>query len=282
MKVLSLFDGISGAYLAFKRAGIPITKYYASEIDRYAIKISNKNFPDIIRLGDVREVNSINVDILIAGFPCTSLSCAARQKESGLKKGESTLFWEAVRIFKTIKPKYFIFENVASMKKTDKETISKVLGVEPVLINSSLVSAQQRKRLYWCNFPVSQPSDKKIYLKNILESGYTEKEKSYCLTKTYAGACPKDYFLKGQRQLIFKDCTIKNNYLIEKEKTLVNEQQFLNKMKKYCRKLTPIECERLQTFPDNFTKGVSNTQRYKLLGNAFTVDVIAHILKEII
>ena len=273
MKILSLFDGISGAYVALQRAGIKIEKYYASEIDKYTVAVSKYNFPNIIRLGDVKNVKAKDlpkIDLLIGGSPCQDLSCA-NPNGKGLVGKKSGLFYEYLRILKEVRPKYFLLENVASMKKKDKEIIIELLGVEPVMINSALVSAQHRKRLYWTNIPITKlPEDKHIYLKDILEAGDTDREKSYPITATYMNAIPKDYFEKSQRQLIF----------ITKG---MNEKKV--------RKLTPVECERLQTYPDNFTqygifedgeiKEVSNTQRYKMLGNSFTVDVIAWILKHL-
>lgn len=273
--VISLFDGISCARLALDKAGIEFDDYYASEIDKYCLKVTEKRFPDNINLGDITKLTEKDlpkdVFLLIGGSPCQSLSIAKRQKESGLEKGKSTLFWEYIRILNLVKPKYFILENVASMKKTDRDKISAIVGVEPIKINSALLSGQQRKRLYWSNIlGIEQPEDKKIYLKDILEHGYTEKDKSYCLTATYSRACLKDYLEFKQRQLIWNKPI---------EEVFFNSLSDKNKMKEYARKLTPLECERLQTIPDNFTDcGISDTQRYKMLGNGFTVDVIAHIL----
>ena len=309
MKILSLFDGLSGAYLALQRAGINISKYYSSEIDKYAIAVSRYNFPDIIRFGDVKNIveKIDDIDLLIGGSPCQDLSVAKKNRE-GLQGKRSGLFWEYVRVLKLFKPKYFLLENVASMKKSDRDIITETLGIEPIMINSALVSAQQRKRLYWTNIPnVALPEDKHIYLKDILETGYTEKEKSYCITATYNNAVLKDYFLNGKRQLIFnkpvrvgyigKGGQGDRIYSVEGKSICLSAngggrgaKTGLYQIKDYIRKLMPIECERLQTIPDNFTKhgifdkevkNISDTQRYKMLGNGFTVDVIAHILKNI-
>ena len=171
MRVLSLFDGISCGRVALERAGISIDTYYASEIDKYAIAISQKNYPDIIRLGDVRDIDFSQfigkIDLIMGGSPCQDLSIAKKNRQ-GLSGERSGLFWKFVEAVETIKPKYFLLENVASMSKENRDIITNTLGVEPVLINSALVSAQQRKRLYWCNWEVTQPKDKGIYLKDIL------------------------------------------------------------------------------------------------------------------
>ena len=193
MNVLSLFDGISCGQIALERAGIKVDNYYASEICDYSIRITKKNYPNTIHIGDVRNVNADdirNIDIIIGGSPCQSFSFAGKRdgmvtvekidittleqyldlKQSGFKfEGESYLFWEYVRLLKEIKPKYFLLENVKMSKKW-KDVISRALGVEPILINSELVSAQSRERLYWTNIPnISQPNDKHIYIDNILQ-----------------------------------------------------------------------------------------------------------------
>ena len=169
MKVLSLFDGISVAYEALQKAGIPITSYSASEIDPYAVKVSQKNHPDIKHLGDVKTVKAMECDLLIGGSPCTDLSIAKKDRE-GLKGERSGLFYEFVRLWKECKPKWFVLENVASMSQTAKDEITKQLGVEPIMIDAALVSAQSRKRLFWTNIPaVGLPEDKGIKVKDILE-----------------------------------------------------------------------------------------------------------------
>jgi DNA-cytosine methyltransferase len=319
MNILSLFDGISCGQIALEKAGIKYDNYYASEIDKHAIKVTQHNYPNTIQLGDVNDWKSWDlpeIDILLAGFPCTSLSCCARQKESGLEKGQSTLFWKLVEVFEFYKPKYFLFENVASMKKTDKDTISKFVGVEPININSSKVSAQNRSRLYWTNIPnVTQPEDKGILLKDIIEVGYTEKDKSYCLTATYNRACETDYVIHKQRQLVYESkeaCALsygrseagkkarkefrelhgfdggpRNKDFREWVPTKDNKTTTLVSSPGIVfdgfgvRKLTPVECEKLQTVPVNYTDMIPKTQRYKALGNGWTVDVITHILKNL-
>ena len=175
MRVLSLFDGISCGQLALKRAGVRIDTYYASEIDKYAIKVTQHNFPNTIQLGDVTKIDFNKfigkIDLLIGGLPCQDLSIAKKDRK-GLEGSRSGLFFKYIEALKTIKPKYFLLENVASMKKEDKDTITEIIGVEPIMINSALLSAQQRKRYYWTNIPgVVQPEDKRIFLKDILTGG---------------------------------------------------------------------------------------------------------------
>ncbi len=258
MNVLSLFDGMSCARLALARSGIPVGGYYASEIDKYAIEVSCKNYPDTVQLGDVVKLDTSNlpkIDLLIGGSPCQGFSFAGKQLN--FDDPRSKLFFEYVRILREVKPKYFILENVR-MKKESQDIISRELGVEPIAINSNLVSAQERKRLYWTNIPgVKQPIDRGIILSNIIESGYVDRDKSFCIDANYfKGGNLKSYFEKNRRQLVF-----------------LSEDSY--------RKLTPLECERLQTVPDGYTDFVSNTQRYKMLGNGFTVEVISHILSYI-
>lgn len=246
--VLSLFDGISCGQIALMRADIPINTYYASEIDKYAIQVTQKNYPNTIQLGDVTKIDfkqfEGNVDLLIGGSPCQDLSIAGKRK--GLAGDRSGLFYKYVEALETIKPKYFLLENNVGMPKEAKETISKALGVEPVLINSSLFSAQNRKRLYWTNIPFSKNiSDKNILLQSILEFGETPRAKSKTVR---VGGCGTRW---GDR----------------------HEWDRPNPDRVY----TTIELERLQTLPDNYTLGVCETQRRKCIGNGWTVDVIAHI-----
>ena len=295
MNILSLFDGISCAYVALLRAGITPTFYMASETDKYAIQISKKNFPDIIHVGDVRDVVGIppsdGYDLLIGGSPCQDLSIAKHNRKV-LQGEKSSLFWEYVRILKSANPKYFILENVASISQEAKQEITEALGVEPIMIDAALVSAQQRKRLFWTNIPsVEQPADKNIFLKDILLDGIAERDKSLVVTATYSRACPRDYFTKHSRQLIKvghfnsggqgdhvystkgKPVTPSATGVVHGSKTRLYETT-----QGVYRKLHPVECERLQGLPDNYTDGISHTQRYKCLGNAFNVDVVAHIL----
>ena len=204
MKILSLFDWIACWYEALVRAWIKIDKYYASEIDKYAIQIALKNHPDIIEIWDVNEIDfsQYDVDMVIWWSPCQDLSIAKANRQ-WLDGARSWLFRKYVEAIRTIKPKYFLLENVSSMSKDAKEVITKELWVEPILINSALVSWQQRKRLYWTNIPwITQPEDKWIMLKDILESGLSWSDKSVCLTANYNGAYfPHDY-LRSQRQMV--------------------------------------------------------------------------------
>ena len=473
LNVLSLFDGMSGTQMALKNLGIKVDNYYASEIDKYAIQITRKNFPDTIHLGDVRDVKGEDfikdIDLVVAGSPCQGFSFAGKQL--AFDDPRSALFFEFIRILREVKPKYFLLENVR-MKKEFQDVISEqissvypeytsggLFSIEPILINSALVSAQNRQRLYWTNIPnIEQPEDLGIVLRDVLEDSFVaDRDKSYCIDANYyKGGNPKNYFEKSRRQLVFdkefdkmttkdgksyaltatyqgavawnsiekkqrtmiptydtpkqvgvaadlkgydiikrvysengksptlttmggghrepkvavtsyrevrtkeakeerkrirketgkdhtpfrakelvpredgkvgtltpslnKDHTISVKSMTEvrtpeankirrehKKKTgkdwsprhmrhLVERKDdksntiTANTSKQHTiqieqeeeltwRKLTPLECERLQTFPDNYTEGVSNTQRYKMLGNGFTVRVIEHILK---
>ena len=312
MKVISLFDGISCGFVALKRANIEIEKYIAYEIDKYAIKISEYNFPEIEHKGDVTTEDFTKYkgfDLLIGGSPCQDLSIAKKDRK-GLKGSRSCLFFEYVRALNEIEPKYFLYENVASMSKENKDIISKHLGVEPIMINSSLVSAQQRKRLYWTNIPnITQPIDKHIYLKDVLENGIgidvENQGKKICGIKIKSHSLlARDYKgFENQRQTgVAKPIRIgqlnkggqgQRIYSVKGKSVSLNANGGGQRAKTglykidlpdgdyIVRKLTPLECERLQTLPDKYTECVSNTQRYKCIGNGWTVDVIAHILNHI-
>lgn len=413
MKVVSLFDGISCLRVAL---GDREVEYHASEIDPYAIKVSHANYPDIKRLGDVRKVEMIeDVDLLCGGSPCQDLS-VAKNGRKGLEGDKSSLFYEYLRILHLLKPKWFILENVNSMPKKDRDIITKEMGVEPIMIDASLVSAQSRKRLFWTNIPVvGLPTDRKIVLKNILQLDADIDEKmflkceikprekkqlkdvegkSMCLSATcykgsqnngttlvksgivYVGAVEGNIRkgMEGQEHLsrsqfegnrVYSDegkaktvtangggkggnsglykvghignsdgqgsrvystdgksVTLSANgggggaktglYQVksgrdigrrlnadghradddktipiqrrietredEKSGTLTSVSKDTLVVANRIRKLTPIECERLQSLPDDYTKIVSNSQRYKCLGNAFNVEVIKFIL----
>ena len=313
--VLSLFDGLSCGQIALNRVGIEYDNYFASEIDKHAIKVTQTNYPKTIQLGDVKNVNVDNlptIDLMFGGSTCTDFSFAGRArgmvttdkieitdletylrlKEEGFEfVGQSYLFWEYVRILKEVKPKYFLLENV-KMSERWKKVISDTLGVEPIKIDSRLVSAQKRQRLYWTNIPnVEQPENKNIYLIDILDKDVDEK-----------------LFLKPE---VYNRFTLNRNFILNKEKSVVigklsNHQgdrvfnnlckgsslsasggnnggggcniifhptEFNNRL----RRLSINECERLQTVPDNYTECVPVTSRYKMLGNGWTVDVIVHI-----
>jgi len=351
MKVLSLFDGISGARQALKNLNIDC-EYYASEIDKFAIQVSKNNHSDIIHIGDVNDIDFKqikDVDLLIAGFPCQDLSIAKRDGK-GLEGARSGLFSKCLEALEICKPKYFLFENVNSMKKEWKDKISKLLGVEPIMINSALLTAQMRKRLYWTNIPnIQQPEDKGIVLKDIIESGDTERLKSYCIPATYykenvksllkrkkeglfislkdmvrvghynkGGQGDRIYSVDGKSVCLsangggrgaktglyeFKGCAMRGRHIVDGKRCDIKgaktEQrlEFRNDNKINCltsvskdslvqikdmvRKLTPIECARLQGYPDLYCSGISNSQAYKCYGNSFTVPVIEHLLKHI-
>ena len=304
MNVLSLFDGMSCGQIALDQLGIEVKNYFAAEIDKYAIKVAQANYPDMIHLGDVRDVQPDDlppIDLLIGGSPCQGFSFAGKQLN--FDDPRSQLFFEYVRLLKALKPKYFLLENVR-MKKESMDVITEMLGVEPVAINSNLVSAQNRHRLYWTNIPMdSVPEDRGIVLFDILEDGVTDRDKSHCIDANYfKGGNLKSYFEKHRRQLVFSDegmchvgdADISDTYAYVnrvyhpagKGPTLVASTGGHLQPKTYVepnswRKLTPLECERLQTVPEGYTAHVSNTQRYRMLGNGWTVEVIKHIMKGI-
>jgi DNA (cytosine-5)-methyltransferase 3A len=304
MNILSLFDGISCARVALDVACIQVDKYYSCEIEKNAMKVSKKNYPDIISLGSVIDFNKDMIkepiDLLIGGSPCQDLSIAKKGRQ-GLEGDRSSLFFEYVRIKNEIKPKYFILENVASMRKEDKDIISGIMGCEPVMFNASLVSAQHRKRYFWTNIKFDLPEDRGILLKDILqpdgevdERMINKEGKAYVLTASYSGAYEKNSVEKKQRTMVKVGNVGNSNsqgYIVYspdgKSCTLsangggLGAKTGLYQLTEGIRKLTPIECERLQSLPDNYTEGIAMTNRYKCLGNAFNVEVVAHILKHI-
>jgi len=303
MNVLSLFDGISCAMVAINRCNITIKEYFASEIDKNAIAISHKNYPNIKRLGCVKSIKTNllpPIDLLIFGSPCQDLSIAKKGRK-GLSGDRSGLFWDAVKILKEIKPKYFIMENVASMKISDRDIITKELGVKPILFDASLVSAQSRKRYFWTNIPFSLPEDKNILLKDILLPAdqisdilWVKETRDIYIPEGQSTAnirvgrdIQRRINNKGIRADNDKTITpIRRIEVRDDDKcgtltSVLKDNQIVNIKDKRIRKIDPIECERLQGLPDNYTSGISYTHRYKALGNAFNVDVITHILKQI-
>ena len=330
--VLSLFDGMSCGRLALERAGIPVENYWACEIDKYAAQVSRNNRDDVFHLWDVRDLSWWDfsedvcwepIDLLIGGSPCQWFSNAG--KGLNFEDHRSKLFFEFVRILNEAKPRYFLLENV-KMKKERQNIISEHLfGIQPVEIDSALVSAQRRKRLYragkrnedwsYSQVIVNQPADKGLLLKDIIqykveEWYYINQEKvkdtytkqSNFLKKTLFNINPSGKGMngnvynpehksptlttnKGEWIKIIQLPRGKNIWGIMENKTptlSANLWQHNNLLQEWyrVRRLTPIECERLQTLPDNYTAGVSNSQRYKMLGNGWTVDVIAHIFRE--
>ncbi len=283
MKVLSLFDWMSWWMLAFKKANIEVDRYFASEVNKYAIQISQKNFPEISHIWDITKVIfTEKIDILIWWSPCQGFSFA--WKQLNFEDPRSKLFFEYVRLLKEVKPKYFLLENV-KMKKEYQDIITENLfWVEPIEINSNLVSAQNRKRLYWFwklkedwtykKIEVIQPQDKWFLLKDILEKEVDEK---YYLSEKNLKHLQRDFGSKWKQQNINnKTCTLTASMW-----TWWWNVPYFTTLHKRLRKLTPIECERLQTVPDNYTKWVSNTQRYKMLWNGWTIDVIAYLFNQL-
>ena len=281
MKVLSLFDGISCGMVALERAGIPVERYVAYEIEANAIKISKKNYPQIEHCGDVTTADFTQYkgfDLLIGGSPCQSLSIVQSKTRQNLD-GKSKLFFEFVRAFEEMKAKYFLFENVASMKDECKEVISELLGCEPIFIDSKDFSAQQRPRYYWTNIPVREiVTPNKQVLRDIMETNVDEKyfynyplldvdmSKQVCATMDFKNHDMHKRIFNPD----FKCHTLTAVSGGHQQKKVLDNGR--------ARKLTPLEYERLQTLPDNYTVGVSNTARYTAIGNGWTVDVIAHIL----
>lgn len=398
MKILSLFDGISCGRLALERAGLPVEQYDAFEIDRYAITISKKNYPDIVHHGDVFDGDFTKFkgyDLLLGGSPCTYWSIAKKGRETTSDGMGFKLFMEYVRALRESECKYFLYENNYSIHQNIKDEISKHLGVQPIMINSALVSGQNRKRCYWTNIPnVTQPNDLGIVLADVLENAVTWQDKSYCMTSSYNGAVLYNTLERKQRTMVAVPICVNsqsgNSTIPTRKQPSLSERIYsvegknpaltsgfhtniavpvetvakpvgaaqrgryvndgkaeqhievrpdgksnclttVQKDSLVCtpvrigqigkggqgqriysvrgksvtmtangggtggktglykidlpdgdyiiRKLTPVEAERLQTLPDNYTAGISNTQRYKCIGNGWTVDVIAHILR---
>ena len=288
MRVLSLFDGISCGMVALERAGIPVERYVAYEIEDSAIKISKHNYPMIEHCGDVFKADFRqyeDFDLLIGGSPCTFWSVAqkADKRETTSEGFGWELFKQYLRAWEESGCKYFLYENNYSMSDAIKNEITKHLGVEPIMINSALVSAQLRKRYYWTNIPnVELPNDRGIKLADIIESGTVDREKSLCIARRYAGfngsqsyLCRR-YFGKSFGQAVFEGD-------IEEIKNKWRENPYFESDERNIRQMTIRECERLQTLPDDYTEveGVSTQMRYESIGNGWTVEVIAHILTQL-
>jgi len=282
MNVLSLFDGMSCGQIALNQLGFKIDNYFASEIDKDAIKIAKKNFPNMQHIGDVTKVKGSElpkIDLFMGGSPCQGFSFAGKQLN--FNDPRSALFFEFVRLLKETNPKYFLLENVR-MKTEYQDVITEHLNwIEPIAINSSLVSAQNRNRLYWTNIPdVGQPKDKAIWLKDIFELNTNEKiytEPYYKINNKqlsylgYVGNSPK----QATKVFSTNGKSVCLTALGGGQGGKTGLYEIPNT--RTCRKLTVTECERLQTIPDGYTEGVSNTSRYKMPGNGWTVDVIKHI-----
>lgn len=267
INVLSLFDGMSCGQIALNKVGIEYENYFASEIDEKAMFITQKNYPNTKQLGSITELKGNDlpkIDLLFGGSPCQSFSSFGDGKGFD---GKSGLFWEFVRVLNEVKPTYFLLENVI-MKKEWENVITEALGVQPIKINSSLFSAQNRPRIYWTNIPLGEfPKENKLTVNDIIE------------TPNFHNNYPK--WLLGNfgnksrlSQLWYSDgkasCLTSNMHKGQKSTFTKDRNENIHR-------LTVVECERLQTVPDNYTEGVSNTDRYKMIGNGWTVDVIAHI-----
>lgn len=276
INVLSLFDGMSCGQIALNKVGIEYENYFASEIDKYAIQVTQKNYPNTKQLGSVTEVKGSNlpkIDLLFGGSPCQSFSNAGNGKGFD---GKSGLFFEYVRILKEVNPTYFLLENV-KMKKEWQNIISKELGCEPILINSNLVSAQNRERLYWTNIPFITLNDKNIFIEDILDKSFDSK---YWLKERNTELLLKKVSINDAPNIACIDVYNKKVKLDRKCPTLTlphhNSIRLLYNGR--FRKLTPNECEKLQNVPLNYTDcDLSDIHRYSMLGNGWTVDVIAHI-----
>lgn len=270
MNVLSLFDGMSCGQIALNRANIPYDNYYASEIDKHAIKVTQHNYPDTIQLGDVTEIKSSDlpqIGLLVGGSPCQGFSFAGKQLN--FEDPRSKLFFEFVRLLKECKPKFFLLENV-KMKKGYQDVISEHLGVEPIEINSALVSAQNRKRLYWTNIPgVTIPKDKGILFKDIREDLPLRPVGKWVYSKW--GGIKKIDRLKAIH-------TNKLNCLTTSKTH--STMYYTDSLKLNYRNLSVTEARKAQTIPSWYdTSIIPDSRVFQLLGNGWNVDVIAHIFK---
>jgi DNA (cytosine-5)-methyltransferase 3A len=269
MNILSLFDGLSCGQIALNRAGIKYDKYFASEIDKYAIEVTQHNYPETIQIGDILNVKGSDlpkIDIMFGGSPCQSFSRAG--DGSGFD-GKSGLFWEYVRVLNEVKPTYFLLENVI-MKKEWEDIITEALGVKPIEITSAKFVPQARRRLYWTNIPnVKQPEQINYTLGDFIDG------------PGFPSSCGVDRVFKKKDVFNTLTATYWKGIRGSGRPTVSIKEGFLDDDRTAHRMLTPNECEKLQTVPLNYTDCVSKTQRYKMLGNGWTVDVIAHIFKNI-
>ena len=288
VNVLSLFDGIGSAAVALERVGIKINKYYGSEIEEDSIKVVKHHYPDAIHLGDITkwknwDIDFSSIDILFAGFPCQSWSLAGKQK--GLNDERGQLIYAMMDILNEVrkynKDVYFLFENV-KMKPEFLKIVNNIIGVKPVRINSKLVSAGLRDRYYWTNIKFNPYiEDKCILLKDIIESGCVDRDKSLCIIKRYEGfrgsqsMLRRRYFGKSMGQVVFENTTPE----IQRKKWLEDDRKEWENIGTI-RALTTRECERIQTLPEDYVTSVlGDTPKAKgIVGNGWTIDVIAHIL----
>lgn len=288
MKVLSLFDWIACWLVALKRIGIQPSSYYASEIDWYAKYIAKRNNPELIHIGNVKKVNGTDyegIDLLIWGSPCQWFSFAGKQLNFEDKR--SKLFFEYVRILKEAKPQYFLLENVVMRKEWIDIISNELYWVRPIEINSSLVSAQNRRRLYrvwkrngdsYDQISFSLPSNKNIKMRNIMQSFV---DRSYFLSKKEIESIKKwKSYQNPLRNILLPQS--KSPTLTARGAWEYHSWMILIRDKWKIRTLTPLECERLQTLPDNYTAWIEKAERYKMLGNGWTVDIIAHIFKSMV
>jgi site-specific DNA-cytosine methylase len=272
INVLSLFDGISCGQIALERAKIEVDNYFASEIDKHANKVTMINYPNTIQLGDVTQVKGKNlskIDLLIGGSPCQGFSFAGKQLN--FNDSRSKLFFEFVRILKETKPEYFLFENV-KMKKEYSNIISDYIGIQPIEINSSFFSMQNRKRLYWTNIPISQFNHNKSdcfngYLYRLSHGFIKDEIKFFEKYPSLAAQSP------ATKYRIVIDLQKANNALLS------NNMDLLRRSNDITRSATPEECEKFQTLPNSYTSILKKGERYKCIGNGWTVDVISHIFK---
>ena len=283
INVLSLFDGVSVAQLSLQQLNIPINNYYASEIDNNPIKVTQTHFPGTIQLGDVREVDGTKlepIDLMVFGSPCQDLS-SMKKDRTGLAGEKSGLFFEALRILKEVKPKYFLMENVGSMSKYDCKVITDLLGVRPIKLNSSLFGPALRNRYYWTNIPgIKIDSKPEILLESIIESGFVDREKANAvLTKNvpYTKNGLVRYLTKGLGQIVFLDesfCKLSKKEKLKHIKSLDDTA-----VKKLFRPFTTTEIEALQTLPIGYVSSIlKKTPSHHAVGNSFTLEVIKHIL----
>lgn len=310
MKVLSLFDGMSCGQIAIvDKLGINVESYYASEIKPHGIKVVKHNYPNTIHVGDINKleyadgvldntIQSYNVgeiDLLIGGSPCQNFSAACiPSKRLGLLGEKSSLFYEYLRLLKEVKPKYFLLENVASMDKSDQDKISDYLGVQPVRINSDKFSAQLRDRLYWTNLEVAAITiDNSPLLNEVLESGYSPRKKALCLLEGYSRPTSTPYRKMRRHAKSFNTVVFKDKRHYDECMALYNDKfKGLKAVEADAvaesidvsifdgiRDLTRAEMERLQTVPEGYTSIVTRNEAASLLGDGWTVDVIAHILR---